>query len=100
MSIATDILNGQHDSELDSIVAAIQGRRKALSYVTVAKLGPGDEVQFSANIRPKYLVGKTATVVKVNRESVIVSCPSDPSYGRFNGSRNVRCPNNLIAGLA
>jgi hypothetical protein len=32
------------------------------------------------------------SVVGINRESVTVTCPSDPRYGRFSGSRRCRLP--------
>lgn len=71
MSITTDILNGQHDTDLATIQAAIQVRRKALAYVTVDTLSSGDQV--CSFQRPS---GSISLVVKVDRESVVVSCPS------------------------
>jgi hypothetical protein len=99
-TLLDSIIGGAHDSDLDAIVGAIRDRQKILAARTVAAIKPGDTVRFSNEIRPRYLVGKTATVVKVNRQSVVVNCPADPAYGRFEGARNVRCPNALIEGLA
>src|ERR1700747_699954 len=97
MSVSNDILDGKHDDELDAIIAAVDGRRKGLASLMVAGINPGDTVQFTDNIRPKYLIGKTATVVRVNRASVVIDFPSDPTtYGRLAGSKDVRCPNTLI----
>lgn len=98
--IISEIIIGEHDDALVNIDQAITERRKSLARATALTLCPGDEVRFSDTIRPKYLIGKTATVYKVNRQSIVVSCPDDPSYGRFQGSYNVRCPNHLIEGLA
>lgn len=94
------ILNGDVDDDLDRIQASIKQRREYLASMTVSFLREGDTVRFSDRIRPKYLQGKTATVVKVNQKTIVVDCPSDPSYGRFSGSKKVRCPNELIEGLA
>lgn len=95
-----DIQDGKLDDDLDIITEAIRDRRKLLASRKVIGIKPGDTVQFSDNIRPKYLVGRTATVVKRNTKSIVVSCPDDPAYGRFQNSKNVRCPNDLIAGAA
>ena len=94
------IINGEADDSLDAIRSAIAARRQSLASINVAALHAGDTVRFSNAIRPKYLVGLPATVVKLNRESVVVNCPNDPAYGRFTNHRNVRCPNSLIEGLA
>lgn len=99
-SLLENIRDGEHDGALDQIVEAVRERKKTLANWTMRSLKPGDEVRFSDQIRPKYLVGRTATVQKINRQSIVVSCPDDPTYGRFCGSQNVRCPNTLIEGLA
>lgn len=96
--IILSIINGEADADLDEITRAIRVRREVLTSITVGKLVPGSQVHFSDSIRPKYLAGMTATVVKVNPKSVIVSCPDDPAYGRFRNGKNIRCPNSLIAG--
>jgi len=94
------ILGGQCDEYIDDLREALKDRAKIVARRTTASLKRGDVVEFSDLIRPKYLAGMSATVVKVNRESVVVSCPDEPEYGRFQNSREVRCPNSLIAGLA
>lgn len=94
------IINGESDSELDAIAEAVRTRKHALASINVVSVSHGDTVRFSDRIRPKYLVGLTAEVVKRNPKSVVVNCPSDLRYGRFSGARNVRCPNDLIERLA
>lgn len=98
-AVVGDIILGNYDSELDILSQAIATRKASAVKQMVGALRPGDEVRFSSFIRPRYLEGKTATIVKINRQSVVVNCPADPTYGRFNGSKNVRCPNSLIEGL-
>lgn len=98
--IIAAVHNGDLDEHLDSLLRHIASRNKTLTDRTLATVKPGDEVTFSDQIRLKYLIGLTANVVKRNRKSVVVSCPDDPAYGRFQNSQNVRCPNDLIAGLA
>jgi len=97
------IRSGAFDpADLAAIDSAVRTRRKIEIERKVQDLGiaPGDTVKFSTAIRPKYLIGATAEVVKVNQKSVTVKCPDDPAYGRFQGKRSVRCPNGLIEELA
>lgn len=98
--ILLSIINGDADKDLDAIISAIKARKQALSSINVASTRPGDTIHFSDQIRPKYLVGLPATVVKLNRESVVITCPDTSNYGRFRNSKNVRCPNSLIEGLS
>ena len=96
--VINSIEDGNCDDDLAAILDAVRSRQKVLAARNVRDLSPGDTVRFSNAIRPKYLVGKTATVVKLNKKTVVVDCPEDASYGRFSGSSNVRCPNALIEG--
>lgn len=100
MDLYQQILNGQYDDDLADITEAIRTRKQLKAKTTVMGIKVGDTVRFSTTIRPKYLVGLPATVVKRNRESVVVSCPNTPDYGRFAGGKNIRCSNILIEGLA
>lgn len=93
-----DILDGKYDENLDGIAEALRTRRATLVQRNVVGIKPGDTVKFSDSIRPKYLAGMAATVVKRNAKSIVVDVPADPAYGRFSGARGVRCPNSLIAG--
>jgi hypothetical protein len=93
------IENGAYDKRLDDIMAAIKQRKQILGLETRAQIRPGDVVRFSNRIHPRYLIGKTAVVVKLNRKTVVVNCPNDSSYGRFQNSHNVRCPNDMIEGM-
>ena len=54
-------------------------------------LQPGTTVRPVERIRPTYMIGPTATVVKVDRARVLLGCPTDdPRYQRFKG--RIRCP--------
>jgi hypothetical protein len=97
-TILDSIIGGTHDSDLDAISDAVKQRRQILAARTVSALRPGDTVAFSDLIRPTYLIGREATVVRVNAKSVVVNCPDDPSYRRYCNAKSVRCPNSLIAG--
>jgi hypothetical protein len=92
------LLDGDLDKELDLLADAVRSRQDYLAKRAVVGIRPGDTVRFSDSIRPRYLIGQVAKVQKVNPKSIVVDCPVDPSYGRFSGSQNVRCPVSLIAG--
>jgi hypothetical protein len=82
--------------KLDQMAAAISDRKKALAKLSAASIKIGDSVVFASHIRPTYLIGLTAEVVAINRESVSVKCPDDHRYGRFRNSHRVRLPVGLI----
>lgn len=95
-NIITAIHSGELDDIISTIELAIKVRREQIATQFSRSLTVGDTVEFTNEIRPKYLIGKTATVEKINRKTVTVSCPDDPSYKRFMNSSGVRCPNTLI----
>jgi hypothetical protein len=92
---------------LAQIIVAATNRRTALARLGLNENTPdenkheefkrGDIVFFQRGISPKYLVGKTAVVTKVNDKSVVVNVPDDPSYRRFQGKRGVRCPKTIVS---
>jgi len=94
--VATGIVTGKFDDILDHLELSINLRREEVAAQFSRSLTVGDTVEFTDDIRPKYLIGKTATVEKINRKTVTVACPDDPSYKRYRNSRGVRCPNTLI----
>ncbi len=95
--VATGIATGKFDDILDHLELSITVRREAIAAQLSRSLTVGDTVEFTDDIRPKYLIGKTATVEKINRKTITVSCPDDPSYKRYRNSKGVRCPNTLIS---
>lgn len=95
-NIVTAIYNGELDDVLGAVGLAIEVRREQIAKQFSRSLAVGDVVEFTDDIRPKYLIGKTARVEKINRKTVTVSCPDEPSYKRYRNSEGVRCPNTLI----
>jgi len=91
MSVANDILNGQHDADLDSIIAAINGRRQALSRLKAASFRPGMLVRFNDRTRPAYLRGQMGRVSRVQRQRIYVKL-NDP----VTGFTEPRCPADII----
>ena len=85
--------------DLDEVIAAIRDRRRELRDRERNRnrraLTPGTAVRFVERIRPTYMIGLTATVVKVDRTRVLLDCPTDdPRYRRFKG--RIRCPLDLV----
>lgn len=84
--VAKAILQGDHDSDLDALQAAITQRRRmarqANAAVTMASIDEGDTVRFK-DIRPKYMIGKTGKVVGKRRTKLLVTL--DKPEGRFSG---------------
>jgi hypothetical protein len=95
-TIATAIVTGELDDILDHLDLSITMRRETLSDNIVNEISIGDDVRFNDSVKPKYLAGKTAKVVKINRKTIVVDCPDDPEYRRFANSKRVRCPNSII----
>ena len=94
--VATGIVTGKFDDILEHLELSINLRREQMASELSRSLTVGDVVEFTDDIRPKYLIGKTATVEKINRKTITVSCPDEPSYKRYRNSKGVRCPNTLI----
>lgn len=94
-----EIYQGKLDGHLSALAAAIRDRQKAIAQRDMGSLQPGDMVAFTGKIRPAYLAGLTATVVRVNQTTVTVSVPRAPAYGRFSGSPALRCPLTLVQRL-
>ena len=95
--VASDIILGKHDDELDAILSAVRTRRDALAQAVGVSIKSGDTVRFNDTIRPRYLAGQTAKVSKVNRTTLTVTL-TNPTVGRKFGTGPFRCPLTLIAG--
>jgi hypothetical protein len=100
MTIVTDILSGVHDSELDSIRESVNQRQKltqaAQAAVTMTSISVGDKIVFK-DIRPKYMIGETATVIGKRRTKLEVKL--DSPVGRF-GESTVVVPASCVEKVA
>ena len=95
MVFTQKIISGMMDSELDAISKAIDTRKKLLREtkiaLTMSDLKIGDKVKLR-DLRPKYINGIVAEVVKLNRTTVAVRMPE--RSGRFSGI--VNCPASCL----
>lgn len=106
--VIDNIQHGMLDKHLGNIIAAV-GKRHAVQFNTTKPktTGPpaspatnfanGDIVRFTSSVRPKYLAGHQAVVVKINRKRVKIKMlfPDQlPTGTRFQGVIN--CPTNLL----
>jgi hypothetical protein len=76
-----DIDNGNLDSSLDEIAAAIKKRTAKRTTRTKGDFGIGQRVRFNSMCGTKYLVGSTGTVVGMRRTKIVVTL--DKPTGRF-----------------
>ena len=87
------IANGEYDAVLIDLLRAVQERIRWVDNMNAHRarkaLSTGDTVRFNDRITPAYLVGHTATVVRVNSTTVTVRMGDD--VRRYSG-RSVRCP--------
>ena len=84
--IANDILDGALDDHLSYLTDVIRERREKLTTRITASLSAGDTVKM-VGIRPKYMIGVTAKVIRVNRKRAVVIL--DHPTGRFHGEITV-----------
>lgn len=82
-AIIDEIMAGWHDENLDNIRAAIRCRRDNIAAEFKMTLRVGDTVQFNDEVRPKYLAGALAEVVKVLPKNIDVQMLEQ--RGRFGG---------------
>lgn len=71
------ILTGACDEFLEQVARAVTDRKRTLASVLGYTLQVGDEVEFNATTRPKYLVGVRGRVTKINGRSAVVQVGAD-----------------------
>lgn len=95
MNLAEEIINGNHDADLDQIVEAIRQRRKLNrskdTALTMATVNVGDVVVLKG-LTPKYLNGNQGKVVGKRRTKIEVQM--DQAIGRY--GRMVTVPATCI----
>lgn len=90
------VLRGDADDNLDGIADATRERRKTVAHASFFTYKPGDRVRL-VNLRPKYLVGLEATVVRRNKSRIVVTLDNPPPGGRFSGE--VTASPNMIEAI-
>jgi hypothetical protein len=79
-----DIKQGKYDNDLDTIAKAVQARKQAL-LPQIWEFSVGDLVRLNEQTRPKYLQGKTAKVVKVNRSKIVIDIDGQEFPDKYSG---------------
>lgn len=93
--ICAAIYNGGFTSEqLDAILQAITCCRDNKQLKLRRQLTVGQTVWFNDTTHPKYLIGEELTILKINRERIVVKMKNG-AQGRFSGS-GIRTSLNLI----
>jgi len=91
--VITAIRAGEFDSVLSLLSAAVQFRRKVDQANKIYSFRKGDKVKFNSGVNPKYLVGTTAVITKVNVKRVVVDL--ELPVGRFVG-KGINCPVSIL----
>ena len=91
-AVKTAIICGELDADLDNIKTAIATRKGMLDLALRGSLSVGDKVKFNDAVKPTYLRGMVATVVKLNRERIVIDLGA--RTGRFSG--RITTPVSLV----
>lgn len=92
--IIRELLQGTFtEDELDRVSQTLKVLRETQQIAKKAQFRIGSLVTFVESVRPAYLAGAEATVVKINRKRLLVRL-SKPA-GRFHGT--IRCPVSLLS---
>lgn len=90
---AVMLYRGEFDEFLDGMIYTIQEYKKSKA-PKIWEFGIGDIVRLNNQTRPKYLQGKTAKVVKVNRSKIVIKIDDMEPYAKYAG--NVTVPLSLV----
>ena len=96
--VVNAIITGKMDDGLDQLFEAIRFRRSARNIVKAMSFNVGQKVRFVKG-RPKYLIGLTAIITKLNNKTVSICFEDKKAAGKF-GLGPIRCPFSLIETVA
>lgn len=88
-------LNGLTDEDIKRVADAASLISKQRAEQALLTVSVGDTVRINEQCRPKYMVGRTATVVKVNTKGVVIHLHEDASP-KFRAGRDIRLPATLM----
>ena len=98
MTLAQEIMSGDHDYELEILAQAILKRRRIIGEIRAASLKVGDRVRIEGvGMGAKYLNGMTATVTGFATKNVKVQI--DPEFDTRRYSHNMRMPPTLLRAI-
>lgn len=96
-TLLSEILDGFYDSELGALERAIRERKDSLNLRKIYSFKSGDMVEFNFSVRPKYLKGLKAKVVRANQKTLTVSIvEEDKATARRYGYCSFRTPLSLV----
>ena len=91
--ITKAIINGNFSNEeLNDIALAIRNARDLATRKLKFTLTVGSKITINSTAKPRYLVGATGVIRKINQTKVVIDF--DQPHGRFH--KNVNCPVSLI----
>lgn len=89
------ILNGDWDEKLDTLIE--QARNRVTAIIDQQVFAVGDQIVINDKVRPKYLAGLRAKVLKVNPKSVQVEFEGEHrELAKRYGHAPISLPKGLI----
>lgn len=85
--------------KLDLIINSARDKRAYLLRRRAMSVTKGDAMRVVGDLRPKYLLGSVVTVNKVNKTTIDVTFPDDPTLNKWSGGR-ARVPMSSLEPVA
>ena len=96
-NINKDILAGDFDANLGSMLQAIQLRQEQIKSKSLASLKVGDVIRLSNSTRPRYLAGVSGTITNFKRTKIVIDLEypvTGPQGKRW--QHNITVPTSLV----
>lgn len=93
-ALIEDILSGTFDDVLDGIERAVRERKSLKARSMAFTLKPDETVRIKTNaaLRPKYLLGTTWTVQRINQATVSLKPTAETAARHPRFVLGIRCP--------
>lgn len=86
------VRTGKADSVLSDLDRAIKARQRAKG----SSFRPGDKIRLNDTVRPRYLIGASGTIVRVNQKRCVVNFDSGQDLGRFAPGYGITVPFGML----
>lgn len=96
--IVQAVLNGEADEDFAALVEAIADRKALLARQVARTLKHGDTVRVVGDLRPRYLIGLTGKVERVNQKTVTMNFDDPEAARRYRAG--VRMPIEYVEVVA
>ncbi len=83
------VLQGEADDDFNAVNAALRKRQSYLADIQASAFSEGTRVQL-ANLRPKYLIGLTGTVLRKEGQKFVVELDAGQDTRRYDSILRVK----------